>query len=97
MVNAMAVVGIIVAIVAACATAYAVGRRRGQGVTIPWRPIFQIVDHRHRCLGHDRARVERDLGSLLPVPPWAWDELLALRRPLDTVVAHSRRERVAGP
>jgi hypothetical protein len=96
MVNAMAVVGMVVT-VAACVTAYAVGRRRGQGVTIPWRPIFQIVDHRHRCLGHDRARVERDLGSVVPVPPWAWDEVLALRRPLDTVRARSRREREEDP
>jgi hypothetical protein len=63
-------------------TAYLAGRRAASRMTVPWRPIFQLVDHRTRCLGHDRTRVQRELGALLPVPPWAWEELLAMRRPL---------------
>jgi hypothetical protein len=63
-------------------TAYGLGRRAGKRQTIPWRPIFQLVEHRTRCLRHERARVERELGPLLGIPPWAWQELFALRRPL---------------
>ena len=65
-----------------CATAYVIGRHASQGVTIPWRPIFQLVDHRQRCLGQGRERIRAELGGLLPVAPWAWDELFALRVPL---------------
>jgi hypothetical protein len=59
------------------------GRRAAARETLPWRPIFQLVEHRTRCLGHDPARVERDLGPILGIPAWAWRELFALRRPLD--------------
>jgi hypothetical protein len=62
---------------------YDVGRRAGARMTIPWRPIFQLVDHRTRCLGCARARVESELGPLLRIPPWAWGELFAMRRPLE--------------
>ena len=68
---------------AAVLVAYAAGRRTGKKTTVPWRPIFQLVDHRTRCLGHDRARVEQELGELLHIPAWAWGELFAMRRPLD--------------
>lgn len=71
--------------------AYLVGRYAGRGRTIPWRPIFQLVDHRTRCLGQDRGRVERELGPLLGVPPWAWDELFAMRKILDRRAVGSRR------
>jgi hypothetical protein len=72
------------------ALAYALGRHVGQHMTIPWRPIFQLVDHRQRCLGHDRGRVQREIGALVPVPAWAWDELLAMRRPLGGVAWRRR-------
>jgi hypothetical protein len=62
--------------------AYRLGRRAGTRQTIPWRPIFQLVEHRTRCLHHDRARIERELGPVLGIPVWAWKELFALRRPL---------------
>jgi hypothetical protein len=58
------------------------GRRAGMRETVPWRPIFQLVEHRARCLAHDRLRVERDLGPILGIPEWAWTELATLRRPL---------------
>jgi len=50
---------------------------------MPWRPIFQLVDHRTHCLRHEPARVQAELGSLLALPPVAWRELLAMRRPID--------------
>jgi len=62
--------------------AYRLGRRAGKRQTIPWRPIFQLVEHRTRCLHHDRDRVVRELGPPLGIPAWAWKELFALRRPL---------------
>lgn len=49
---------------------------------MPWRPIFQLVDHRIHCLGHDAARVRADLGAVLPLTPAAWTEVAALRRPV---------------
>jgi hypothetical protein len=61
--------------------AYRAGRRAGGRKTMPWRPIFQLVDHRTHCLGHDAAQVEADLGALFPLPPVAWEQLLAMRRP----------------
>jgi hypothetical protein len=67
------------------------GRRAANRETIPWRPIFQLVEHRTRCLGHTRARVEGELGPALGIPPWAWGELFALRRPLE------RKPRAAPP
>jgi len=76
----------VILVLAAPATvllAYAAGRRAAKKKTVPWRPIFQLVDHRTLCLGHDRARVERELGELLHIPAWAWGELFAMRRPLD--------------
>jgi len=81
--------------VAACPlvsiAAYRAGRRTGGRKTMPWRPIFQLVDHRTHCLGHEPAQVQRDLGALLPLPPVAWRELLAMRRPLPPIM----RPRVA--
>lgn len=58
---------------------------------MPWRPIFQLVDHRTHCLGHEPAQVQRDLGARLPLPPVAWGELLAMRRPIPPIM----RPRVA--
>ncbi len=49
---------------------------------MPWRPIFQLVDHRIHCLGHDSVRVRDDLGAVLPLSPVAWTELSAMRRPV---------------
>jgi hypothetical protein len=66
--------------------AYRAGRRTGGRKTMPWRPIFQLVDHRTHCLGHEPARVQEDLGALLALPPVAWGELLAMRRPLPPVM-----------
>jgi len=62
---------------------YFAGRAAAQTKTSSWRPIFQLVDHRARCLGHERPRLMRELGERLAIPPWAWDELLAVRRPLE--------------
>jgi hypothetical protein len=62
---------------------YVAGRHTAKKKTVPWRPIFQLVDHRRRCLGHERARIERELGDLLQIPAWAWGEVFAMRRPLD--------------
>ncbi len=62
--------------------AHRLGRRAGMQQTIPWRPIFQLVEHRARCLAHERLRVQRDLGPVLGIPDWAWAELATLRRPL---------------
>jgi hypothetical protein len=61
--------------------AYRAGQRTAGRKTMPWRPIFQLVDHRTRCLGHDPARVRRELGAAFALPPVAWKELLALRPP----------------
>ncbi len=61
---------------------------------MPWRPIFQLVDHRTHCLGHDVARVRADLGSIVPLSPVAWGELSALRRPV--AAAAVRRPVAAG-
>jgi len=30
---------------------------------MPWRPIFQLVDHRTHCLRHEPARVQAELGG----------------------------------
>jgi hypothetical protein len=76
-------ISILLAVPAILLAAYAAGRHAGRRETVPWRPIFQLVDHRVRCLGHDRARVQSELESVLPVPSWAWPELFAMRRPLD--------------
>lgn len=51
---------------------------------MPWRPIFQLVDHRMHCLGHDAARVRADLEAVFPLSPTAWTEVAALRRPVPT-------------
>lgn len=56
---------------------------------MPWRPIFQLVDHRTHCLGHEPGRVQAELGVLLPLAPAAWSELLVMRRPVP--VARLRR------
>jgi len=61
-------------------------------MTVPWRPIFQLVDHRVRCLGQDRVRVQEDVEKWLPIPPWAWQEIFAMRTPLDR---RRLRQRVA--
>jgi len=61
---------------------------------MPWRPIFQLVDHRTHCLGHEPARVQHELGSQLPLTPLAWRELLAMRRPVP--VAHVAPRLAAG-
>jgi hypothetical protein len=67
----------------AIGAAYAAGRRAARKETLPWRQIFQLVDHRARCLAHPPPRIERELGGVLPIPPVAWPILLAPRRPLD--------------
>jgi len=74
--------------------AYRAGRRIAGRKTMPWRPIFQLVDHRTRCLDHDPARVRDDLGSIVPLSPVAWAELSATRRPVAT--ARVRSHAVAG-
>jgi hypothetical protein len=82
MLSALVVMGLIVVGSAVVLVARHLGRRAGMRQTIPWRPIFQLVEHRTRCLGQDPARVQSELGPQLGVPPWAWGELFALRRPL---------------
>jgi len=74
--------------------AYWAGRRTSGRKTMPWRPIFQLVDHRTHCLGHDAEKVRADLGTLLPLTPVAWRELLAMRRPVN--VARLRPRAAAG-
>jgi hypothetical protein len=49
---------------------------------MPWRPIFQLVDHRTHCLGHEPARVQAELGAQFSLSSLAWGELLAMRRPV---------------
>jgi hypothetical protein len=49
---------------------------------MPWRPIFQLVDHRTHCLRHEPARVQAELGTLFSLSSLAWGELLAMRRPV---------------
>jgi hypothetical protein len=49
---------------------------------MPWRPIFQLVDHRTHCLGHEPTRVQAELGALFSLSSLAWGELLAMRRPV---------------
>lgn len=49
---------------------------------MPWRPIFQLVEHRIHCLGHDPKGVRNDLAGALPLSPAAWAELTAIRRPV---------------
>src|SRR4051794_14582035 len=61
---------------------YVAGRSAGRRETVPWRPIFQLVDHYGRCLGENHETVRRRLSAALDVPPWAWDELLRRRAPL---------------
>jgi hypothetical protein len=87
--SALAAVCIVLAF-AVIVAAYRLGRRAGKRQTIPWRPIFQLVEHRTRCLHHDRLRVERELGAALGIPSWAWKELFALRRPLARRAAAER-------
>lgn len=82
MLSAVSIV-IVLAVPTVLLGAYAAGRLAGRRKTVPWRPIFQLVDHRTHCLGHEAARVQQDLGMLLAIPPWAWAELFAMRRPLD--------------
>jgi hypothetical protein len=55
---------------------------------MPWRPIFQLVNHRTHCLRHEPARVQAELGLLLALPPVAWRELLAMQRPIDPSPLH---------
>jgi hypothetical protein len=74
--------------------AYRAGRRTGSKKTMPWRPIFQLVDHRTHCLGHDATRVRSDLQNQLPLTPVAWGEVLAMRRPV--MVAHVPSRMAAG-
>jgi hypothetical protein len=78
------VVAIVTVLVGAGAVgvAHRLGQRAGMHQTIPWRPIFQLVEHRSCCLAHDRTRIRRDLGPPLGIPDWAWGELSTLRRPL---------------
>jgi hypothetical protein len=78
------VVAIVIVLVGTVAVvvAYQLGRHTGMHQTIPWRPIFQLIEHRSRCLAHDHSRVQRDLGPPLGIPEWAWSELSVLRRPL---------------
>jgi len=78
------VIAIVIVVVGAVAVLVAdrLGQRAGTQQTVPWRPIFQLVEHRARCLAHDRLRVQRDLGPILGIPDWAWTELATLRRPL---------------
>jgi hypothetical protein len=83
----------LVAAPVAALAGYVAGRAAAQTKTSSWRPIFQLVDHRARCLGHDRPRLTDELGERLAIPPWAWDELLAMRRPLDR---RARRQGAAG-
>jgi hypothetical protein len=64
--------------------AYRAGQRTGSRKTMPWRPIFQLVDHRTRCLGHDPTRVRNELATAFALPSVAWKELLALRPPIMT-------------
>ena len=76
--------------------------RTGGRKTMPWRPIFQLVDHRTRCLSHDAVRVRRELGAQFALPPVAWKELLALRPPigpprLRAVRSGACRDRPRGP
>jgi hypothetical protein len=63
------------------ALAQRIGRRAGMRRTIPWRPIFQLLEHRTRCLDQDRTQVERELGEMLGIPLWAWRELGSPGRP----------------
>jgi hypothetical protein len=49
---------------------------------MPWRPIFQLVDHRLRCLGHDPNRVRENLAGAVPLSPAGWAELVTRRRPV---------------
>ena len=79
MVVTAAVIAIVVALVVVVVS-YAAGRSAGKRETVPWRPIFQLVDHYRKCLGEDPAAVRGRLTAALDVPPWAWDELLR-RRP----------------
>ena len=72
------------AVPAVASLAYRAGRRAGGRKTMPWRPIFQLVDHRTRCLGQDGASVQAELGVPFALPPAAWRELLAVQRPLNT-------------
>jgi hypothetical protein len=70
--------------------AYWAGRRTSGRKTMPWRPIFQLVDHRVHCLGHEPAKVRAELGALLPLTPVAWGELLAMRRPIKVTRMRAR-------
>lgn len=60
---------------------------------MPWRPIFQLVDHRAHCLGHDVSRVRAELGNIVPLSPAAWGELTAMRRPVPATPVHQRLAR----
>jgi len=63
--------------------AYRLGRRAGTRTTIPWRALFQLVEHRVGCCGQSPAVIERELGPRLRVPRGAWRVLLTPRTPLD--------------
>lgn len=80
----MVVVAVSIVLVAASVGAsFVAGRRAGRRLTVPWRTIFQVAEHRQQCLGQDRARIERELGSALHIEAWVWRELFERPRPLD--------------
>jgi hypothetical protein len=76
--------------VAVIAAAFAAGRSVGKRQTIPWRVIFQLAEHRRRCLGHEPARIERELGAGLAIEPWVWREAFLTRLPLGREAAVTR-------
>jgi hypothetical protein len=80
-VAALPIIAIIAAVLVVVAS-YLAGRVAGKRETIPWRPIFQLVDHYTRCRGEDPAAVRARITAELQIPSWAWQELLRRREPL---------------
>ncbi len=72
--------------------AYLAGRYAGKRETIPWRPIFQLVEHYTTCLGEDPAAVTERITAALRIPAWAWQEISRRHGALDGSRRVLRRE-----
>jgi len=65
---------------AAPALGFMAGRHRANSKTVPWRIIFQLIEHRRRCLGEPPSEVIAGLAGKLGIPRetwarcvWAWE------------------------
>ncbi len=65
---------------AALALSFLAGRHRVSSKTVPWRIIFQLIEHRRGCLGEPPSEVVAGLAGKLGISKetwarcvWAWE------------------------